>query len=127
VRWGEAEGELAIAVPDAVIEGSMYPAVLDPMVSAEIGIDTPVPQGTPGDQITPAVAFDGTNYLVAWNDARLGSTYLLAAARVSSAGAILDAGGIMVSTTKATFTSEPAVAFDGTNYLVVWDGTSEDI
>jgi MYXO-CTERM domain-containing protein len=123
VRWSEAEGELSIAVPDELVEGSAYPAVLDPTVSAEIGIDTPVPQATEGDQITPAVAFDGANYLVVWNDARLGSTYFVVGARVTSAGAILDAGGIFVSTvTNHTgYATKPAVAFDGTNFLVVWD------
>ena len=71
-----------------------------------------------GDQTEPAVGFDGTNFLVVWQDNRTASFYIYAS-RVTPAGVILDPAGIPVSITHSG--QHPAVAFDGANYLVVWD------
>jgi hypothetical protein len=78
-----------------------------------------------GDQSWPTLAFDGTNYLVAWHDSRAGSQDIYGT-RVSPTGAVLDPGGIPISTA-ANNQAAPAVAFDDTNYLVVWqDSRSGD-
>jgi hypothetical protein len=67
----------------------------------------------------PAVAFDGTNFLVVWKDVRTDAYGDIHAARVSRAGALLDPDGIAVAV--AEFIQRwPALAFDGTNYLVTW-------
>jgi hypothetical protein len=72
----------------------------------------------------PAVAFDGGNFLVAWQDPRSGSSYDIYGARVTPAGGVLDSAGFAVSTAVGTQWC-PALAFDGTNFLVVWtDGRS---
>ena len=82
------------------------------------------------------MAFDGTNYFVVWSDFRSGEVddfsfeYPdLFGARVSPTGAILDPTGIVIDseTFAGTVTFRgagpgPAVAFDGTNYFVVWGG-----
>ncbi|MCX6841759.1 MAG: T9SS type A sorting domain-containing protein [candidate division WOR-3 bacterium] len=95
-------------------------SVLDPSGIA-ISPNTPT-----SHQFFPSVAFDGTNYLVVWEDGR--NTWMdIYGARVSKNGTVLDAGGILVSTNTPTSSQLiPAVAFGGTNYLVVWRDTRND-
>jgi hypothetical protein len=69
-------------------------------------------------ELYPAVAFDGTNYLVVWQDERSGS-YDIYATRIDIDGNVLNAPGIAISAT-ADQQEYPALAFDGTNYLVTW-------
>jgi hypothetical protein len=75
----------------------------------------------PSTQSFPAAAFDGTNFLVVWSQSdSISSIY---ATRVSAAsGAVLDAPRLISrsSTGAAEFASVPDIAFDGTNYLAVW-------
>jgi hypothetical protein len=70
----------------------------------------------------PAVAFDGTNYLLVWQHQSKGGSITEAdiyGARVSRSGAVLDTHPIVVSDAAgAQYT--PSIAFDGANYLVVW-------
>ena len=49
------------------------------------------------DQSATSVAFDGSNYLVAWQDGRSGTSQDVYGARVSQAGAVLDPTGIPIS------------------------------
>jgi len=72
-----------------------------------------------GSQYYPSVAFDNTNYLVVWEDRRNGSTPDVYGARVDTSGLVLDTSGIAISTATGS-QYYPSVAFDGTNYLVVW-------
>ncbi len=92
--------------------------VLDPMgipISAETG-----------DQDFSSVAFDGSNYLVVWQDGRVGPSKDIYGARVTPTGAVLDPTGIPIST-EASGQYSPSVTFDGTNFLVVWCRGSGDI
>jgi hypothetical protein len=75
-----------------------------------------------GSQFAPAVVFDGTTFFVVWADTRSGTSDIYGA-RVTTAGVVLDAGGIQITKTATTGENDPALAFDGTNYFVVW-GTS---
>jgi hypothetical protein len=77
---------------------------------------------TVSSQVFPAVAFDSTNYLVVWTDCRNGPSSNIYSARVSPSGIVLDPSGIPVSTAEGN-QENPSVAFDGTNYLVVWQDT----
>ncbi|HMI99852.1 MAG TPA: PASTA domain-containing protein [Gaiellaceae bacterium] len=63
----------------------------------------------------PVIAFDGTNYLVAWSDSGSGNIY---GTRISLAGTVLDPGGIRIS--DGVRTGKPTIAFGGANYLVAW-------
>jgi hypothetical protein len=71
------------------------------------------------DQNHPSVTFDGTNYLVVWDDRRSDSSYDIYGARVDTLGAVLDPSGISISTTTDNQLN-PSVAFNGTNYFIVW-------
>lgn len=72
-------------------------------------------------QITPAVASDGTNHLVVWEDWRNSGTTAkdIYGARVNLAGVVTDANGIPICTAPRD-QAAPAVAFDGVDYFVAW-------
>lgn len=78
-----------------------------------------------GSHGSPAIAFDGTNYFVVWVDSGA-SPQGLHAMRVSAAGALVDSAPlVLVDLSTATLQEtccdlEPAVSFDGTNYLVAY-------
>jgi hypothetical protein len=77
----------------------------------------------PGEQVEPALAFNGTSFLVVWRDTPLGSgpsaTTDIRGARVSKDGTLLDPAGIDIATAPECQGS-PSVASDGVNQLVVW-------
>ncbi len=165
MEMGFVAGEIVLSVPEAVLDSSAYPAVLDPTVSAEFAVDDPVYVGAmgispsvasdgtsyfvvwyrstdvygarvgadgtvldiaglpisraAGEQSGPRIAWDGANYLVVWQDSRAWASTDIYAARVTALGEVLDTDGILVSAASGDEMT-PAVAFDGTNYLVVW-------
>ncbi|MBM3315697.1 hypothetical protein FJY71_07680, partial [candidate division WOR-3 bacterium] len=84
-------------------------------------LDVPgiVVSDAPSWQRSPAVSFDGANFLVVWADSRNtgGRVYEVYGARVSPAGVVLDPQGIRIP---GAYDAAPALAFDGANYLVVW-------
>jgi hypothetical protein len=84
----------------------------------------------------PAVAFDGTNYLAVWLQYDIIGMSILAG-RITSDGIPLDSLGILVSEFGTTdflwnsvWSSEIfnplSLAFDGSQYLVVWEDTRID-
>jgi hypothetical protein len=114
VAWSDARN---LATTDLDIYGALVTtgAVVSPPAGFVIST------GSSGEQ-QPATASNGTNYLVVWQDYRNGATTGadLYGVRVSSAGAVLDLSAIPISTAASDQIS-PAVATDGTNYLVVWE------
>ncbi|MCX6843921.1 MAG: hypothetical protein NTX53_16785, partial [candidate division WOR-3 bacterium] len=88
----------------------------------EFLVDTSVTlMAGPYDRTLPAVAFDGTNFLVVWEDDRgVDWCYDIYGARVTPDGTVLDPAGIAISEA-IDDQNCPAVAFDGANFLVVWE------
>lgn len=68
----------------------------------------------------PAVAFDGTNYMVVWNKfiGSSDSPYAIYGAKVTPGGQALNERPILRFPRWPFY---PSLAFDGTNYLVVWE------
>ncbi len=74
--------------------------------------------GKAGDESFPAVAFDGTNWLVVWSDSRSGVADIWGA-RVNQNGEVIDSAGFLISGATNTQTI-PSVEFNGSSYLVAW-------
>jgi hypothetical protein len=74
-----------------------------------------------GHQVCPIIDFDGTNYLVVWEDWRYYQDSAdIYGARVDTSGSVLDPNGFII-TSAPRHQGSPAVAFDGRNYIVVWE------
>ena len=120
--------------PDVAFDGANYLVVWEDQRSGSCDIygtrvtpggivlntDGIVISQAPKEQHSPAIGFDGTNYLVVWSDYRSADYTDLFGARVTPGGTVLDLQGFAIS--QADMEQwHPAVGFDGTNYLVVWE------
>lgn len=86
-------------------------------MSDEISANQPVQRPVPG--LWPAAAFDGTQYLVVWEDFRAGRP-ILYGARVAADGTALDPSGFpILDVALINSDYQPVTAFDGSNFLVV--------
>ncbi|WP_437613642.1 hypothetical protein WMF20_12910 [Sorangium sp. So ce834] len=80
----------------------------------------PVPVAiSPANQFTPAVTFDGQNYVVVWSDQR-NKDRSIYAARVSPSGDLLDPAGIFVANAVGWTDAVPRPVFDGRNTVILW-------
>jgi probable HAF family extracellular repeat protein len=78
-----------------------------------------------GDQISPVVAWNGQNWLVAWISPPINNYQIknVVGVRISPSGAILDAAPIVIGTDAASGdTNYISAASDGVNWIVVWGG-----
>jgi hypothetical protein len=100
-------------------------------LSAAKPVDT-TPELAEANQRWPSVAAGQDNYLVVWQDGDTipGGEADIFAARIDKEGKPLDGKGLAVCKAKG-FQIYPSVAFDGTNFLVVWsdfrNGTDWDV
>lgn len=116
VPTARVDGGLELRVPADAIDTSAYPAVLDPLVSPEIGMDEPLFGAASEAQTEPAIAFGDSQSLVVWTDRRTGDdSPTLYAARFTAGGAVLDPFGFPVAAGHS-----PAIGYDGTRFLVVY-------
>lgn len=115
------DGLIRMRVPQDVLSGSAFPAVLDPTIGAETAVDQPVVGWTGAAARHSAIAAspDGDQALVVWQDNRNGPQSDIYGARLGAAGQLLDPVGIAVSTDGGV-QDNPTVAFAGGVYVVAW-------
>src|SRR5712664_3655480 len=68
-----------------------------PVAGPEFGLGPPAYVAAPYAQVAPAIAFNGTNYLVVWSDDRDSQNWRVYATRVSTNGEVLDTAGLEIS------------------------------
>jgi len=86
------------------------------------GLDIRVVSNAMYDQTRPAVAYDGVNFLVTWQDTRdipTDTSANIYACRVTSSCRVLDSAGILVAGTREE-DYVPAVCWGGSDYLIAW-------
>jgi len=111
-----ANERIHIQIPENIINGAAFPLAIDPTVGPELGFGVAECHA----QFSPAIAWNGTNYLVVWSDNRDGSNGAdVYGTRVSSAAEVLDPSGIPIST-NSQLEAFPGIASNGSDYLVVW-------
>jgi hypothetical protein len=82
-------------------------------------LDQRIPLDTPrGHTSQTAIASDGQGFLVVWKN--YDQIYNIYFRRLDSDGKVLDPVPLTIAAPTATLADETAVAFDGTNYLIVW-------
>lgn len=82
------------------------------VINADFGICTMATY-----EIYPCAIYQNNQYYVFWTDYRSAPLYSLYGARVSATGTVIDPDGKFLATDSVY---NPKVAFDGTNFLVVW-------
>ena len=117
VVWDDSRGT-SLEVYGARVDASG--TVIDPS-----GID--ITNGAASTQEFPAVAWNGSHYLVAWQDLRADASGDVEAARLSATGTVLDPTGIPIAATPAHGETDPSVATDGTQFLVSWTGDDQTL
>jgi hypothetical protein len=122
---------VGVRVSADILGQAEYPIAVDPIVGPEFGVDNPIFSPSTATQVVPAIASNGTNYLVAWENSfgRQAGTGVLGS-RVGADGNILDVTGIAINLNPPigveTFSLENSTvraASDGHDYLVVWQET----
>lgn len=114
-RW--VEDSIELRIPSDVVERSSYPAVLDPVIGPEFGVDEPVYGPSSGaSESEPSIASNRSGMsLVVWTVN--GDIY---GSRMASDGTVLNNGAFPICTAPGS-QRDPAVSHDGTNWLVLWD------
>jgi hypothetical protein len=107
------DGHIELVVPADVLANAIYPVVVDPVVSGAVPVAT-------GSLINdPSVASDGSTYVVVWTQESSGD-FNIYGARVSADGTLVQPIGKISNTTAGKSSILPDVAWNGSEYLVVW-------
>ncbi len=108
---------LAFTVAAATLDAAAFPVALDPLVTAEFGMDDPVE--TPERRSFVSLAGSSTGYLAVWMDLRNG-TYDILGTRIDLGGAALDPYGLVISQAPDTQAVPHAAVYGTGPYFVVW-------
>ncbi len=107
----------AAVVSTVAIAATVAGAAVPPRIGADYLIHEPAnPSAYQG---SPASASNGSVFLVVWTESAADNRILAARVRASD-GLIMDPDGIFLGTYES-FQSMPAVASDGSGFLVVWE------
>lgn len=115
-----ADDHIRLVVPAPVVALTQFPAVLDPTITAEVAVDSPIAGGSGANVFAPQIASDGSNFLAVWSDQRNGLENDIWGVLVAADGTLLTPLGIEIAST-AGVQQNPAVTFDGTRYIVAWE------
>lgn len=133
--WIDAAGErtpvlaqvagdaIELRVPRELVSSSVYPAVLDPLLTPEVGVVEPAGSGVAQSPRWPqevAVAFDGSQWLAVWVDRRTPGGAGVRATRIAADGTVLDPTNITIATGITIDPRSPRVAWDGAQFIVAW-------
>ncbi|MHC5113000.1 MAG: hypothetical protein ACYTGP_01070 [Planctomycetota bacterium] len=91
------------------------------VAGAPVGAIFPVTTKGGTSQIAGAVPFNGTEYMATWEDFNVGGSTCAKGGRITTAGVAYDGPQGITLSTGATWQLISGAAFDGTNYLVVWE------
>jgi hypothetical protein len=115
-----AENRVRVEVPAQVLAEAAYPLAVDPLLTPEFSLDAAVAGPSPSTRSAPVVAVNESGYLVVWSQ---GKTEIadagVFAARIDSAGVLLDPYGFSVSPIAAEQTV-CSVAANANHFLVTW-------
>ncbi len=92
------------------------------VVGIAVGAGARVVSDAVYDQTRPAIAFDGTNFLVTWQDTRdlpTDTSSNIYACRLTPSLEVLDSAGILIAGEREE-DYVPAVGWSGADYLVAW-------
>ena len=108
------------------IDGSgVYGQVVD-STGALVGDEFQVNTYTTRSQKNSAIASDGTNYLITWESGyQDGDVYGIYGQLVDSAGVSIGEE-FQINTYTTSHQQAPTIAFDGENYLVMWESNGQD-
>jgi hypothetical protein len=110
---------LVTAAASAAVSGEL---AISPTAAASISAPLTL-TGAPAAQEAPAIASNGNGFLVVWRETPASGTITLRAVRLRSDGSALDSAPLDIAITQTTEV-RPAVASDGSGYLIVWEERS---
>ena len=98
------------------IDADVYGVTVSP--AGVVGTEVPISNNLGTNQMRPEIAFDGTNFLVVWEDNRYG-TYDIWGRFVTTSGTL--SGARFAISSAALDQNRPYVQYEGSQYLVVWN------